>query len=131
MPSPERSTGIATTSCAIEIAAACISGVCTLPCFTSRSTVASYSRNVMILRASTLNSSGVVERSRNPRRLSATSGWLLTFSGTVVLDQPADGVHRDLQHAIHVGRVEVVDLSSADLVHAQVDGPCTQPPQAG
>src|ERR1700680_456453 len=75
----------------------------------------------MILRASTRNSSGVVELSRSPRKLSATSGWLLTFSGTVVLDQQPDGVHCDLQHAVHVRGVEGVNLSRAQLIDAQVD----------
>jgi hypothetical protein len=56
----------------------------------------------MTLRARTLNSSGEVERSRNPRRLSATSGWLLTFSGTIVLDEAPDGVNGHLEHAVHV-----------------------------
>src|SRR6202140_236035 len=121
MPSPERRTGIATTSRAIEIAGASVSGVSTLPWRTGKSAVASYSNSVITLRASALNSSGGVDRSRNPRRLSATRGWLLTFSGTVVLDQTPDGVHRDLQHAVHVRRVEVMDLSRAELIHAQVD----------
>src|SRR6267142_4945373 len=84
----------------------------------------------MILRASTLNSSGAVERSRRPRRLSATRGWLLTFSGTVVLDQSPDSIDGNLQHAIHVRRVEVVDLPRAQLVHAQVDRARAQLPQA-
>src|SRR6202140_5756404 len=113
MPSPERRTGIATTSRAIEIAGASVSGVSTLPWRTGKSAVASYSNSVITLRASTLNSSGGVEGSRNPRRLSATRGWLLTFSGTVVLDEPPDGVHGHLQHAVHVRRVEMVDLAGA------------------
>src|SRR5580693_1834765 len=85
----------------------------------------------MTLRARTLNSSGEVERSRNPRRLSATSGWLLTFSGTIVLDEAPDGIHGHLEHAVHVRRVEMVDLAGAELVHAQVDRAGAQPPQAG
>src|ERR1700730_8060543 len=105
----------------MEIASASVSGVCTLPRVTGRSAVASYSSRVMILRASTLNSSGAVDWSRKPRRLSATSGWLLTFSGTVVLDEEPKRIHRDLQHAIHVGRVEVMDLPRPKLVHTQVD----------
>src|SRR5712664_257305 len=130
-PRPARSTGIATTSCSTEIASASFSGVCTVPCTTGRSAVASYTSSVMILRASTLNSSGWVARSRKPRRLSATSGWLLTFSGTCVLfDQKTDRVHRDLQHAIHIRRIEMMDLSRAELVHAQVDRACTQLPDA-
>src|SRR4029077_6567378 len=76
--------------------------------------------------ASTLNSSGGVVRSRSPRRLSATSGWLLTFSGTIVLDKAPDRVHCDLQHAVHVGRVEVVDFAGAQLIHTEVDRCRTQ-----
>src|ERR1700682_2200200 len=121
MPRPARSTGMATTSRAIDIAGASVSGVSTLPCRTGRSAVASYKSKVITLRASALNSSGEVDRSRNPRRLSATSGWLLTFSGTVLLDQTADRVHGNLQHAVHVRRVEVMDLARAKLVDAQVD----------
>src|ERR1700682_2777630 len=113
-----RSTGIATTSRSNEMAGASVSGVWTLPCLTGRSMVASYSSRVMILRASTLNSSGEVELSRNPRRLSPTSGWLLTFSGTVVLDQAPHCVHRDLQHPVHVLRVDVLDLAGAELIDA-------------
>src|SRR6202030_2812321 len=67
------------------------------------------------------NSSGGVERSRRPRKLSATRGWLLTFSGTVALDEKPDRIHRNLQHALHVRGVEVVDLSGTQLVHAEVD----------
>src|SRR6267378_8372043 len=83
----------------------------------------------MILRASTRNSSGAVERSRKPRRLSATSGWLLTFRGTVGLDQQPKRVDRDLQHAIHVRRIQVMDLTRAELVHAKVDRARAQLPQ--
>src|SRR5580704_16031044 len=100
---------MATTSRSMEMESASASGVCTVPRRTSRSAVASYSNSVITLRARTLNSSGGVDRSRNPRRLSATRGWLLTLSGTVVLDEPPNGVHRHLQHAVHVGGVEVVD----------------------
>src|SRR3977135_2236211 len=84
----------------------------------------------MILRASTLNSSGAVDLSRKPRRLSATSGWLLTLSGTVVFDQEPKRVHRALQHSVHIRRVEVMDLSGAQLVHAKVDRARAQLPQA-
>src|ERR1700694_90969 len=122
-PRPARSTGIATTSAAISIASAAASGVCTLLRFTGRSAVASYSSIVMTLRARARNSSGCVVLSRSPRRLSATSGCLLTLRGTrVARDQAPQGVDRDLQHPVHVRRVEMLDLSRAELVHAQVDG---------
>src|SRR5260370_16920190 len=75
----------------------------------------------MSLRARTRNSSGGVAESRKPARLSATSGWLLTFSGTVVLDQAAEGIDGDPKHAVHVLRVEVMDLARAQLVDAEVD----------
>src|SRR5260370_13289143 len=75
----------------------------------------------MSLRARTRNSSGGVAESRKPARLSATSGWLLTFSGTVVLDQAAEGIDGDPKHAVHVLRVEVMDLARAPLVDAEVD----------
>src|ERR1700730_8008348 len=129
-PRPARSTGIATTSRSREMAGASVSGVITVPCLTGRSAVASYSSSVMILRASTLNSSGVVEVSRSPRRLSPTSGWLLTFSGTVLLDQPTDRVDRDLQHPLHVLRVDVLDLAGTELVDAEVDRARAKLPQA-
>src|SRR5258708_25860782 len=75
----------------------------------------------MSLRARTRNSSGGVAESRKPARLSATSGWLLTFSGTVVLDQAAESIDGDPEHSVHVLRVEVVDLARAELVDAEVD----------
>src|SRR3981081_257265 len=75
----------------------------------------------MILRASTLNSSGVVELSRSPRRLSPTSGWLLTLSGTVLLDQPPNRVDCHLQHPLHVLRVAVLNLAGTELVYAEGD----------
>src|SRR5712692_4032641 len=80
----------------------------------------------MSLRARTRNSSGGVAESRKPARLSATSGWLLTFSGTVVLDQQLQGIHRDAKHAVHVLRVQMMDLARAQLVDAQVDRARTQ-----
>src|SRR5258708_5712415 len=76
----------------------------------------------MILRASPLNSPGGVATSRSWRRLPPTSGWLLTLSDKAVpLDQPPHRINRDLEHAVHVRRVEVVDLSRAKFVDAQVD----------
>src|SRR5438105_14815265 len=75
----------------------------------------------MILRARSRNSSGSVVLSRSPARQSWTIGWLLTWSGTVGLDQPADRVDRNPQHAVHEGGVQVVDLSSAHLVDAEQD----------
>src|SRR5258708_36646453 len=111
-------------------ASASASGVCTVPWRTARSAVASYSSSVITFRARTLNSSGGVARSRSPRRLSATRGWLLTFSGTVVLDEATDRIHRHLQHAVHQRRVEMVDLAGAELVHAQVDRAGAELPQA-
>src|SRR5260370_9991376 len=119
-PRPARRTGIATTSRSTEMDAASASGVRTVPCRTGRSAVASYSRTVISLRARTRNSSGWVETSRKPARLSATSGWLLTFSGTVALDQQLHRVDSDAQHAVHVFRVECVDLSGSQLVDATV-----------
>src|SRR5216683_5252801 len=120
-PRPARRTGIATTSRSTRVAAASASGVCTVPCRTGRSAVASYSRSVMSLRARTRNSSGGVAESRRPARLSATSGCLLTFSGTVVLDQAAESIDGDPEHAVHVLRVEVMNLARAELVDAEVD----------
>src|SRR5262245_37161559 len=120
-PRPARRTGIATTSVSSSMASASASGVCTLPCRTGRSAVASYSSIVITLRAWTRNSSGGVLLSRRPRRPSATIGCLLTLSGTVALDENADRIDGDIQHADHEGRVEVVDLAGADLVNAQVD----------
>src|SRR5229473_4737366 len=120
-PRPARSTGIATTSRSTRMAAASASGVCTVPRRTGRSAVASYSRSVMSLRARTRNSSGGVAESRRPARLSATSGCLLTFSGTVVLDQAAESIDGDPEHAVHVLRVQVMDLARAELVDAEVD----------
>src|SRR5690349_9644203 len=111
---------MATTSRSTSIASASASGVCTLPRRTGRSAVASYSSIVITLRAWTRNSSGGVLVSRKPRRPSATSGCLLTLSGKLVaLDEQPNRVDRRGKHAIHVGRVEVVDLASSDLVHAQ------------
>src|SRR5438270_1833852 len=121
-PSPARSTGIATTSVSSSIASASASGVRTLPRRTGRSAVASYSSIVITFRASVRNSSGSVVSSRRPRRLSATSGCLLTLSGTgVALDEPANGVDGDGQHAVHVGGVEVMDLTRSHLVDAQAN----------
>src|SRR6267378_8076852 len=121
---------MATTSVSTAIASASASGVWTLPRRTGRSAVASYSSSEITLRASTRNSSGGVLLSRRPRRLSATSGCLLTLRGTrVAFDQPPDGVDGDRQHAVHVGRVEMVDLAGAQLVDAQVDGPRTHLPK--
>src|SRR5260370_7307818 len=120
-PRPARSTGIATTSRATEIEAASASGVRTVPWRTGRSAVASYRRTVISLRARTRNSPGWVDTSRKPARLSATSGWLLTFSGTVALDQQLHRIDGDAQHAFHIFRVEVVDLARAQLVDAHVD----------
>src|SRR2546429_4873125 len=129
-PRPARSTGIATTSVSTAIASASASGVRTLPRRPGRSAVASYSRNVITLRASTRNSSGGVVLSRKPRRLSATSGWLLTLSGTgVASDKPPHSVDGDLQHAVHVRGVDVMDLAGAELVDAEVDRACSQLPQ--
>src|SRR6185437_4923804 len=76
---------------------------------------------VISLRARTRNSSGGVSMLRSPARLSATSGCLLTFSGTVALDQPSKRVDGHAQHAVHVLRVEVMDLACAQLVDAEVD----------
>src|SRR5207245_5725379 len=84
----------------------------------------------MSLRARTRNSSGRVATSRRPTRLSATSGWLLTFSGTVVLDQTLKCFHCDAQHAVHVRRIEVMDLARAELVDAEVDRARTKLPQS-
>src|SRR5260370_12865732 len=76
----------------------------------------------MTLRARARNSSGCVALSRSPRRLSATSGCLLTLSATdVTRDEPTQRVDGDLQHAVHVGRVEVMYLPGPELVHAEVD----------
>src|SRR5712692_8127371 len=75
----------------------------------------------MSLRARARNSSGRVAASRRPARLSATSGWLLTLSGTVVLDQPPESVDGDPKHAVHVLWVQVMDLARAELVDAEVD----------
>src|SRR5438093_606911 len=92
------------------------SGVCTLPRRTGRSAVASYSSIVITLRAWTRKSSGGVLLSRRPRRPSATSGCLLTCSAKLVtLDEPADRVDRDRQHAVHVRRLEVVDVGRTHL----------------
>src|SRR5258708_22100269 len=111
---------MATTSLSISIASASASGVCTLPRFTGRSAVASYSSIVMTLRARARNSSGCVALSRSPRRLSATSGCLLTLSATdVTRDEPTQRVDGDLQHAVHVGRVEVMYLPGPELVHPE------------
>src|SRR5260370_12480641 len=101
--------------------AASASGVRTVPCRTGRSEVASYSRTVISLRARARNSSGWVETSRRPARLSATSGWLLTFSGTVALDQQLHRIDGDAQHAVHVLGVEMMDLAGAQLIDAKVD----------
>src|SRR5438094_4549777 len=129
-PRPARSTGIATTSVSTAIASDSASGVRTLPRRPGRSAVASYSRNVITLRASTRNSSGGVVLSRKPRRVSATSGCLLTLSGTgVAFDQPPHSVDGHLQHAVHVRGVEVMDLAGAELVDAEVDRACSQLPQ--
>src|SRR5216684_6380585 len=130
-PRPARRTGIATTSRSTRVAAASASGVRTVPCRTGRSAVASYSRSVISLRARFRNSSGGVDVSLRPTRLSATSGWLLTFSGTVVLDQPLQRVHGDPQHAVHVGRIEVMNLARSELVDAEVDRACAQLADAG
>src|SRR5712692_2249376 len=130
-PRPARRTGIATTSRSTEIAGASASGVRTVPRRTGRSAVASYSSIVISLRARFRNSSGGVDTSRRPTRLSATSGWLLTFSGTVVLDEPLQRVHGDAQHAVHVGRIEVMDLPRPKLVDAEVDRARAQLPDAG
>src|SRR5690349_11159110 len=102
--------------------AASASGVRTVPCRTGRSAVASYRRTVISLRARSRNSSGWVETSRRPARLPATSGWLLTFSGTVALDQQLHSIDGDAQHAVHVLRIQVMDLAGAELVDAEVDG---------
>src|SRR5260370_7005248 len=75
----------------------------------------------MSWRARFRNSSGGGAAWRRPARLWATSGWLLTFSGTVVLDQAAECIDGDPEHAVHVLRVEVVDLARAELVDAEVD----------
>src|SRR5260370_28251905 len=120
-PRPARRTGIATTSRSTEMDAASASGVRTVPCRTGRSAVASYSRTVISLRARTRNSSGWVETSRRPARLSATSGWLLTFSGTVALDHHLHRIDGDAQHSVHVLRVEMMDLAGAQLIDAKVD----------
>src|SRR5260370_10943767 len=118
---------MATTSLSISIASASASGVCTLPRFTGRSAVASYSSIVMTLRARARNSSGCVALSRSPRRLSATSGCLLTLSATnVTRDEPTQRVDGDFQHAVHVGESEVIDLSCPKLVHAEVERPRAQ-----
>src|SRR5262245_46545256 len=119
-PRPARRTGIATTSVSSSMASASASGVCTVPCRTGKSAVASYRSIVITLRAWTRNSSGGVLLSRSPRRPSATIGCLLTLRGTVSLDQYPDCVDRDIEHAIHVRRVQVVNLAGADLVDAQV-----------
>src|SRR5260370_28524873 len=115
------STGIATASRSTRVAAASASGVCTVPCRTGRSAVASYRRSVMSLRARFRNSSGGVVASRSPARLSATSGWLLTFSGTVALDQQLQGIHRNAKPAVHVPRIHVMDLARPQLVDTHVD----------
>src|SRR5579859_1020897 len=121
---------MATTSRSVISTSASRSGVRTVPGLTGRSAVASYSSSVITLRASTRNCSGSVARSRSPARLSATSGWRLTISGTgdplaapllVALDQDPDRVDRHAHHAVHVRGVEVVDLAGADLVDAQAD----------
>src|SRR5437867_9306896 len=131
-PRPARSTGIATTSVYSSIASASASGVCTLPWRTGRSAVASYSSIVITFRAWTRNSSGGVVLSRRPRRPYATSGCLLTCSATLVaLDEPSDRVDRDRQHAVHVRRVEVVDLARTDLVDAQAHRAGAHLAQAG
>src|SRR6266851_2780337 len=80
----------------------------------------------MSFRARFRNSSGGVAESRRPARLSATSGWLLTFSGTVVLDEQLHSIDRDAKHAVHVLRVYVMDLAGAQLVNAEVDCARTQ-----
>src|ERR1700704_1744322 len=81
----------------------------------------------MIFRASALNSSGGVATSRSWRRLSPTSGWLLTLRDKAVpLDQPPHRVDRHLQHSVHIRRIEVMDLAGAELVDAQVDCPGAQ-----
>src|SRR5712671_5585582 len=108
---------MATTSSSTVMAGASASGVRTEPCFTGRSAIASYRRKVITFRASVRNSSGGVVLSRSPRRLSATSGCLLTLRGTCVArDEPPQGINRDLQHAVHVRRIEVMDLAGAELV---------------
>src|SRR5205807_1868321 len=86
------------------------------------SAVDSYSSIVVSLRARVRKSSGGVDMSRRPAGLSGTRGWLLTCSGTVVRDQQLQRVDRDAKHAIHVRRVEVMDLARAQLIDAEVDG---------
>src|SRR2546429_9842237 len=105
---------MATTSAATIDASASRSGVSTVPWRTGRWAVASYSSIVITLRASTRNSSGAVLLSRNPARLSATSGGRLTVSGISVFgDQSAQRVHSHLQHPVHVRGLEVMDLARA------------------
>src|SRR6266536_4856457 len=123
---------MATTSVSISSAYASARGVWTLPWRTGMSAVASYRSIVITLRAWTRNSSGGVLLSRRPRSPSATRGCLLTLSGNcVALDEPADGVDRHRKHAVHVGRVEVMDLADADLVDAKTDGAGAHAAQAG
>src|SRR6266849_2627323 len=112
---------MATTSRSTEMEAASASGVLTVPCRTGRSAVAAYNRTVISLLARTRKSSGSVDTSRRPARLSATSGWLLTFSGTVALDQQFHRIDGNAQHAVHVLRVEVVDLAGAELANSRDD----------
>src|SRR6266536_3929359 len=76
----------------------------------------------MILLERTRNSSGGVRASRRPARQSATSGWLLTWSG-IVYDEAADGVDGHPEHAVHEGGVQVMDLTRAQLVDAEQDHP--------
>src|SRR5437868_3208938 len=86
----------------------------------------------MIFRARTRNSSGGVPTSRSWRRLSATSGCLLTLSDkSVASDQAPQRVDRHLEHAIHVGGVEMMDLTGSNLVHAKVDRSGAQLAEAG
>src|SRR5215472_13352164 len=126
-PRPARSTGIATTSLATLVAAASASGVRTVPPAAGRSQVASYRRNVIAWRASERNSSGVVAWSRSPARQCWTTGWRLTCSATISLDEPAHGVHGDLDQSVHGRGVRVVDLAGPELVHAQQDDARTPP----
>src|SRR5215472_1725853 len=127
-PRPARSTGIATTSLATRVAGASASGVRTVAEMAGRSRVASYSRNVIAWRASERNSSGEVPWSRRPARQCWTTGWPLTCSATVSLDQPAHRVDGHADQAVHRRRVLVVDLAGAELVHAQQDD--ARPPSA-
>src|SRR5216683_706995 len=129
-PRPARRTGIATTSRSTDVDSASASGVRTVPWRTGRSAVASYSSMVISLLASTRNSSGGVLLSRRPPRLSATSGCLLMCSGTIVLDEPLQRADRDAQHAVHVRRIRVKDLTRAKLVDAEVDGAGANLPDA-